>query len=152
MSEYVMKKDGGKPPIDLIDTEFLEDVAQVLAFGAKKYAPGGWRKGMHLGKCLAGVLRHCFAMLRGEYRDPESGCQHAAHAVCGLMFAWRYIRDGQTTIPDDRWGAANADAEVPRCYDTNGDRTADHWCCQRPKGHDGKHQQVQGPIVYQWPV
>jgi hypothetical protein len=98
-----IKKDEGKPALDLIDAHFLEDVGHVLGFGARKYEPDNWKRGMALGKCLAGVLRHTFAILRGEYADPETGLSHAAHATCGLMFAHFYIRTGAVSVPDDRW-------------------------------------------------
>jgi hypothetical protein len=98
-----IKLDTGKPALDLIDPHFLEEVGQVLTFGARKYEPDNWRRGMFIGKALAGVLRHVVAILRGEHRDPETGLQHAAHATCGLMFVFHYIRTGQTSTPDDRW-------------------------------------------------
>lgn len=97
-----IKKDDGKPPLDLVDPYFLEDVSKVLAHGAAKYGLNNYRKGMALGKALAGVLRHSFAILRGEYVDPESGLSHAAHAACGLMFTHYFIRTGKI-MPDDRW-------------------------------------------------
>lgn len=98
-----IKKDTGKPALDLIDPHFIEEVGRVLAFGATKYEPDNWRRGMALGKVLAGVLRHTYAMLRGEYVDSETGLSHAAHATCGLMFAFHYVRTGQLSVPDDRW-------------------------------------------------
>lgn len=99
-----IKLDTGKPPLDLVEAHFIEDVGRVLLFGADKYSPNNWQKGMSLGKCLAGVLRHTYAMLRGEHLDPETGLSHAAHAACGLMFAHYYIRNGMLSVPDDRFG------------------------------------------------
>jgi hypothetical protein len=32
------------------------------------------------------LLRHAFAYVRGEKRDPESGEHHLAHAVCCAMY------------------------------------------------------------------
>lgn len=97
------KNDAGKPALDLIDPYFIEEVGQVLAYGARKYAPGQWMAGMALGKAAAGVLRHTYAILRGEYDDPESGLSHAAHATCGLMFLHSFMRRGMFDVPDDRW-------------------------------------------------
>ena len=105
MSDQGEKKDDGKPPLDLIDAHFIEDVARVLLFGAKKYDLNQWQKGMSLGKALAGVLRHVYAMLRGEMTDPETGLSHAAHATCGLLFTHYFWRtDGFK--PDDRFKKA----------------------------------------------
>lgn len=98
-----IKKDEGKPAIDLIDPHFIEGVAQVLTFGAKKYEPDNWQKGMYVGKAIAGVLRHVYARLRGEIHDPETQLPHMYHAACGLMFVAYYDRNG-ITKPDDRWG------------------------------------------------
>lgn len=99
-----LKFDDGKPPLDLIDAHFLEDVGRVLGYGAKKYDVNQWQKGMSIGKAMAGVLRHCFAILRGEYLDPETKLPHMAHATCGLMFVHWMIRNGKLNVPDDRWG------------------------------------------------
>lgn len=97
------KKDDGKPALDLIDPYFLEGVGHVLTFGAKKYELNQWQRGMAIGKAMAGVLRHCMAILRGEYTDPESGRQHTEHAACGLMFIHYFIRNNMLTTPDDRF-------------------------------------------------
>ena len=102
-AEQGQKVDTGKPAIDLIDPFFVEDVAGVLTFGAVKYDLNQWQRGMAIGKAMAGVLRHCFAILRGEYTDPESGKPHAAHAACGLMFVHYFIRNGMLNVPDDRF-------------------------------------------------
>ena len=98
-----IKKDQGKPALDLFDPFAFEEVGHVLTFGAAKYGATNWRRGMHIGKVMAGVLRHCFAILRGEYQDPESGYQHAAHAIAGLTFVFTYVREGRTGLSDDRW-------------------------------------------------
>jgi len=105
-----IKKDTGKPALDLVDAHCLEDVGRVLAFGATKYSTHNWQRGMALGKVLAAVLRHSYAILRGEYLDSETGMQHTAHAICGLMFVHYYIRTGQTDTPDDRWATREGGA------------------------------------------
>ena len=101
-----IKHDSGKPALDLIDAHFVEDVGRVLAFGATKYTPDNWKAGMAMGKCLAAVLRHTYALLKDEYLDPETGFSHAAHAACGLMFVHYYARLKMFRVPDDRWKPA----------------------------------------------
>lgn len=81
-----VKFDTDKPRMDLIDPYAMEELAKVLTFGAKKYAPNNWRKGITLSRLFAAVLRHIFAMMRGEDLDPETGLSHAAHAMCCCMF------------------------------------------------------------------
>jgi hypothetical protein len=46
MKTEAVKADQGKAPMSLLDRKWLEVAAQVLAFGAKKYAAHNWRKGM----------------------------------------------------------------------------------------------------------
>jgi hypothetical protein len=46
------KYDHEKPPMALLDAEFLEGVAKVLGFGANKYAAHNWRNVL----LLAGLL------------------------------------------------------------------------------------------------
>jgi hypothetical protein len=82
-----IKHDQGKPDFTFISYELMEAVAQVRAFGAKKYSRGQWKKGFKVTRSLAAVLRHIFAFLAGETNDPESGLSHLAHAICGLEHA-----------------------------------------------------------------
>jgi hypothetical protein len=56
-------------------------------FGAEKYARDDWKKGFKLTRSCAAALRHVFAFLSGETKDPESGLLHLAHAVASLEHA-----------------------------------------------------------------
>lgn len=85
------KNDQGKPRTDLLDPEFLLGVAQVLSFGAEKYAANNWRQGISYSRILGGILRHVFSLIKGEDIDPESGLKHTYHAACGLMFLSWYL-------------------------------------------------------------
>lgn len=97
-----IKNDTGKPAFDLIEPHFLEDVAKVLTVGAKKYDVDNWKRGMSLGKAMGGVMRHLWAVLKGEWLDPETGLSHLAHATCGIMFI-HYFKRTDGFKPDDRW-------------------------------------------------
>lgn len=88
------KLDDGKPPMELLDTGALEQIARVLAFGAGKYATHNWRKGMEWSRLVGATLRHILAWNDGEDVDPESGLSHLAHAACDLMFLLNYERTG----------------------------------------------------------
>lgn len=81
-----------KPPLAQIPGEPLREVASVLAFGAKKYGWHNWRGGSEWVRYASSALRHIFAWLGGENRDPESGCLHLAHAICNLMFIMEWQR------------------------------------------------------------
>jgi hypothetical protein len=89
-----VKYDGGKTRYDLLPPEFVEAVAQVLTYGAEKYAARNWEKGLPYGRVFAAIMRHLWAWWRREDRDPESGLSHLAHAACGLAFLVTYTERG----------------------------------------------------------
>ncbi len=76
----------GKIKWSLVDFESLEDMVRVLEFGAKKYAPNNWKKGLHTTEIIDSLLRHLFAYQRGEENDQESGISHIGHVLCNAMF------------------------------------------------------------------
>src|SRR5687768_15324115 len=54
-----------KLPLNLIPPQFTECVADVLAFGARKYAKHNWMRGMSFEEILSGIERHQKAIRRG---------------------------------------------------------------------------------------
>lgn len=97
-----MKYDSEKPQMDLLDPDFLEDVAKVLTFGAKKkYAAHNWRQGINVSRLVAATYRHLGAINRGEDIDPESGLPHTAHLGCCVMFLNWTLKNKPEM--DDRW-------------------------------------------------
>lgn len=67
----------------------LEKVAEVLSFGAKKYADDNWRKVDNAIKRYEGALhRHLTEYYKGNIKDKESGLDHLAHALCCLIFLY----------------------------------------------------------------
>ena len=96
-----MKYDGSKPRMDLLDAKALEGLAQVLTFGAHKYAANNWRNGLEYSRLTAAMLRHLMAIQRGEDVDPESGLPHIDHLGC----CWMFLSNLSKTRPDldDRW-------------------------------------------------
>lgn len=103
MLETGTKNDAEKPRMDLLDPLALEGLAAVLTFGAKKYAAHNWRKGIANTRLIAAMLRHLFAIMRGEDVDPESGLPHIDHVGC----CWMFLSNNMKTRPemDDRWKA-----------------------------------------------
>lgn len=79
-----IKHDSGKPQLSYISRELLEAMAQVRAFGAKKYARDNWKQGFKYNRTIDALLRHIFAFLSGEDNDPESGLNHIYHAACNI--------------------------------------------------------------------
>lgn len=94
------KDDGGKVPHHLIAPEFPDAVARVLAFGAGKYGPRNWEKGMGWSRPFSALMRHMWAWWSGEKADPETGFSHLWHAACCLMFLVAYEQRGAGV--DDR--------------------------------------------------
>ena len=81
------KHDSDKPRYDLLPPVAIDLMAQVMTFGAKKYKPEGWRTVPDaLQRYQAAMLRHAFAIQRGELIDAESGLPHAAHVMCCAAF------------------------------------------------------------------
>lgn len=96
-----VKDDSSKPPMHLIDGYALEQLAKVLAFGAEKYAPHNWRKGLAQTRLISAAIRHLSAFNGGQDTDPETGLHHAAHAMCCCMFmVWMSANKPQF---DDRY-------------------------------------------------
>ena len=82
----------GKAEWGLVDWEIIEEMVRVLEFGKKKYASWNWFKGLYWVKTIESLLRHTFAILRGESIDPDSKLPHYAHIMCNAMFLGRMMK------------------------------------------------------------
>lgn len=80
------KHDTGKPPCELLPPVALLEIAKVLECGRKKYASWNWAKGLSYSRVIGAILRHVYAYMRGEDKDPETGLSHIAHAACECLF------------------------------------------------------------------
>jgi hypothetical protein len=78
-------------------------VAQVLTFGANKYADHNWRAGdgFDYSRLIGAAYRHLSSFNDGEDLDPETGYSHVDHAMCCLMFLSEQIKVGRGK--DDRF-------------------------------------------------
>ena len=82
-----LKYDGGKLLMTLVKPEFVKGVAEVLTFGANKYAPNSWQTVPDAKRRYEDALyRHWLAYLEGEQLDNESGLEHLKHLACNAMF------------------------------------------------------------------
>lgn len=95
------KFDQDKPPMALLDPEFLEGVSRVLGFGANKYVAHNWRAGISTSRLISAAYRHLGAINKGEDYDPESGLQHSYHLACCIMFLASMINNRPDM--DDRY-------------------------------------------------
>ena len=80
-------------PYDLIPyQEFTDAFVRVAEFGAQKYEPWNWSKGLSRVQLLGSLLRHTFAYLRGEERDSDSKLLHTDHIVWNAVVLAHNIR------------------------------------------------------------
>jgi hypothetical protein len=97
-----MKKDAGKPRWELVPFEALEGMVRVLEFGAEKYSKDGWKElnsPEDQERIMASLLRHTFALMRGETFDPESGLPHVFHMQCNTMFLGYFEMAKRWSLP-----------------------------------------------------
>lgn len=85
-SEGGLKYDNGKPDLSLVDRSLVEAAARALMFGANKYGRDNYKKGIALERIYASLLRHIFARMSGEFKDPESGLDHLDHIAGNVQF------------------------------------------------------------------
>lgn len=104
------KADTGKTPCELLSPIALLGTSEVLAFGAKKYAPNNWRKGLAWGRITGAIMRHLFAFMRGEDLDPETSLPHVDHLGCEIMFLQELYRTRKDL--DDRYKDINQVTEA----------------------------------------
>ena len=88
------RKNTGKAPMSMVleANHAMTGAAQVMAFGAKKYARGNWHKGLPHTEVADCLIRHLSAYLSGEDLDPESGLPHIDHVTCNAVFLAQLVR------------------------------------------------------------
>jgi hypothetical protein len=81
------KHDTGKAQISLVPPAIVEAIAEVRAYGNKKYGdPENWRT-VEKQRYIDAMLRHTLEFMRGpNSTDQESGLKHSWHMACNLAF------------------------------------------------------------------
>ena len=97
-----VKHDQEKPMVGLIPSRAAEEEGYVWGMGAKKYSMHNWRGGLTVLRICGAILRHTFAIMRGEDIDPESGRHHGAHIRCDAAMLIEFYYEGRTDL-DDRY-------------------------------------------------
>ena len=87
-----LKFDGKKTMHELVPPYAQEQYAKVLTFGAQKYAPHNWEKGIEWSRIIGAIKRHTLAIERGEDYDPETGLLHSAHLMCEAGFLTEFYK------------------------------------------------------------
>ena len=91
------KFDDDKPMMHLVPLISVEAVAKVMTFGAKKYAPNGWKSVPDaINRYNSAMLRHMVAVQKGEVIDPDSGLPHIDHIACNAMFLSYFHNVGES--------------------------------------------------------
>ena len=81
------KYDEGKLRYDLIPPSATKAIAEVLTYGANKYAPNSWQQVPNgERRYIAALMRHFEAYRAGEEFDEESKLSHLAHAMTNIVF------------------------------------------------------------------
>ena len=76
----------GKPKWGLVPQSALIPMVRVLEYGATKYAPRNWQKGLSITEICESLKRHLDAFMEGEDSDPESTLSHIGHIQCNALF------------------------------------------------------------------
>ena len=77
------RDDPKKLRLDLIAPEMTRALGSVLTYGAQRYAPRNWEKGIPYSELFGAAQRHLLAYQQGEALD-ESGLPHLWHAFCNI--------------------------------------------------------------------
>ena len=87
MKEFV-KNDTDKPMVSLVEPTFILGMAEVLSYGAKKYAINNWKEASNkdIRRIKDSLLRHVLAYTSGIILDEETHLSNSYHAACNLMF------------------------------------------------------------------
>jgi len=72
----------GKPPVNLILSKALLEVAKVAQFGAQKYNPHNYRKGMRWSFFIDSMLRHLIKRGTGQIIDFDETCEGCQNKNC----------------------------------------------------------------------
>lgn len=81
-----IKYDENKPRWDLLPFDALNEIAKVMTYGAIKYEPRNWEKGMSWSRVFASMQRHLSAWFHGNDVDVESKMSHLSHAACCMLY------------------------------------------------------------------
>lgn len=87
LNKQEAKADAGKPQLTLVPRQILFDIAEVRAFGVKKYKdPDNWKK-VKIQRYRDAAFRHFMEYLDDpQGNDKESGLPHLAHLACNIAF------------------------------------------------------------------
>lgn len=81
------KLDHGKLMWDLLPYESVEQIVDILTYGAEKYGAESWKTVKDAkDRYFAALMRHLVEYKKGNILDSESGKSHLAHAATNAIF------------------------------------------------------------------
>lgn len=86
MNNKGLRDNKNKPKWSLVPQSSLIPLVRVLEFGAEKYAPHNWKKGLSITECCESLKRHLDSFMEGEDNDPESKLSHIGHIQANALF------------------------------------------------------------------
>lgn len=84
--ELGIRENQSKPKWSLVPQSALIPMVRVLEFGANKYTPLNWQKGLSIRETCESLKRHLDKFMEGEDIDEESLLHHIGHIQCNAMF------------------------------------------------------------------
>lgn len=95
------KFDDGKVSLEILSVYALPEIAKALQHGKGKYGEWNYRGGFKWTRLCGSLLRHIYAWIRRENKDPETGLSHLAHAGANVIMLLDHeiLKLGE----DDRW-------------------------------------------------
>ena len=115
-----MKNDAGKTEYHHIPPRALKALADILTFGARKYAPNSW-KNVEAVRYVDALYRHLEKVRMGESID-EDGFHHLAAVAANAMFLLEKSYDQKAQ--DDITFGKEIDKEVPEGIEEGSGRVA----------------------------
>lgn len=91
----VLKYNEGKPDWSTIPWSAMEDVVRVFEYGRNKYKDSfTYIAGIPVSSLFASAIRHLITWYYNrENLDPETGCNHLAHAVANALMILSYYKN-----------------------------------------------------------
>jgi len=94
-----VKYDSGKLQWTLLPFRAINEVLEVLSFGAKKYAADNWKIVPEARtRYVDAAFRHLSDWHLKERLDKETGKSHLAHAICCLLFLLWFEQEDRSSV------------------------------------------------------
>ena len=91
-----LKFDDGKLRYDLLPFSVIDELVNILTFGAAKYGDNNWQNVEGFDRrYFAAAMRHLSAYAQGEIFDKESEELHLSHALTNIMFLIWKIKENK---------------------------------------------------------